>query len=86
MPNYSDSASLDALFKHPAEAQAFWALAGDVYSQAEPHDGYEVLRKLCARQLALGKQAIVITTNIDGMARKVLSREPAIDVAVLCWN
>jgi NAD-dependent SIR2 family protein deacetylase len=83
MPNYSDSASLDFLFKHPAEAQRFWARAGESYTEADPHQGFEVMRQLCARQLSLGRTAMIITTNIDGMAREVLQQEPSVATPVL---
>lgn len=83
MLNYSDSASLDNLFRNSVETQTFWAQAGDMYTQATPHECYEVIRQLCARQISWGRRALNITTNIDGMARTSLQQEPVVATSVI---
>jgi NAD-dependent SIR2 family protein deacetylase len=56
------------LLQSPAAAYAFWASSIETYRSAKPHEGYEILERICASKSS--QCTCVYTSNVDGHFRR----------------
>jgi len=78
---YDQAAGSNTMFKDPELFYGFWAMCTRSYEQAEPHEGYGILRDWAARVEARAarrhavpggpeRRAFALTTNVDGFFKR----------------